>query len=160
MCSTNGENEYSRLARDSRDDISRKLSDENQYLKECLINVYKELNAVLELKRETLRNKKGYDGEYESYFELNLFRPEALNLPEQWSRERLKELNENIQKFKEAIKIGDCTESRLDDRKESCVTGIKQLIKNYKHVMETQDQLLNKVLLKSKEFKAAEMSHL
>ena len=34
------------------------------------------------------------------------------------------------------------------------------MIKNYKQVVETQDQLLNKVLLKSKEFKAAEMVQL
>ena len=40
-------------------------------------------------------------------FELNCFRSDTLNLPEQFSRERLKELNENISKFKEAIKIGD-----------------------------------------------------
>ncbi len=55
-----------------------------------------------------------------------------------------------MQKFKEAIKIGDHADSRVDDRKEGCVNGVKQLISNYKQVVEAQDQLLNKVLLKSK----------
>lgn len=41
MYSTNGENEYGRLAKDAKDEVFRKLSDENQYLKDCLANVYK-----------------------------------------------------------------------------------------------------------------------
>lgn len=40
------------------------LSKENQYLKDCLINTCKELDSVLELKKETLRKRNGgYDPE-------------------------------------------------------------------------------------------------
>lgn len=90
MYATNGENQYGRLAKNNRDEVNNKLVEENQHLRECLTNIYKELNTVLELKRETLRNKKGYDGQYDSYFELNYFRPETLNLPENWSSGKLK----------------------------------------------------------------------
>lgn len=81
------------------------------------MNLYKELNTVLELKKETLKNKKGYDGEYENYFQLNVFKPEVLHLSDQWSRDKLRELNQNVQKFKEAIRLGDQAESRVDERK-------------------------------------------
>lgn len=44
---------------------------------------------MLELKKETLRNKRGFDGDYDSNFDLNVFREETLRLPQYWSEERL-----------------------------------------------------------------------
>lgn len=49
--------------------------------------------------------------------------------------------------------IGSDTDGRLEDRKEGCVNGIKSIIKKYRQVVESQDVLLNKVIVKSKELK-------
>ena len=38
---TNAEHEYSRLASSSIDETFKKLRSENQYLKDCLVNIYK-----------------------------------------------------------------------------------------------------------------------
>ena len=48
---TNADNEYSKLAVESIEETFRKLQMENQHLKDCLANIYKELNTVLELKK-------------------------------------------------------------------------------------------------------------
>ncbi len=45
-----------------------KLLEENVYYKDCLKNIYKELNVVLAIKREKLRSRKGFDSEMESAF--------------------------------------------------------------------------------------------
>lgn len=37
------------------------------------------------------------------------------------------------------------------------MTNVKNLIRNYKNVIESQEQLLNRVVLKAKEFKSNEM---
>lgn len=38
-------------------------------------------------------------------------------MPEQWSRGKLKELTENLTKFKEAIKLGDTADNKMEERK-------------------------------------------
>jgi inorganic pyrophosphatase len=65
-----------------------------------------------------------------------------------------------VARFKEALKLGQSLDDRENDQKLSCVSNIKNLIKNYKNVVESQEQLLGKVVLKAKEFKASEMQAL
>ena len=49
--STNAENQYGQLARENIEIAHKKLIIENQHLKECLTNIYRELNSVLQLKK-------------------------------------------------------------------------------------------------------------
>ena len=58
------------------------------------------------------------------------------------------------------MKLGQALEDRDADQKVNCVANVKNLIKNYKNVVESQDQLLNKVILKAKEFKSNEIGSL
>ena len=61
----NAEHEYNSLAVKSIENTVTTITEENQYLKNCLINIYKELNFIVELKRELLREKNGgYDPEF------------------------------------------------------------------------------------------------
>ena len=87
---------------------------------------------MLELKKETLRKRNGYDSELENSFDLLSFRPEKFNLPEVWNREAMQNLNANLTKFKDAIQIGDFTESRVENKKDDCVKGVKEVLRNYK----------------------------
>lgn len=63
-------------------------------------------------------------------------------------------------KFKEAMKFGQSLDDRESDQKINCVSNVKNLIRNYKNVVESQEQLLNRVILKAKEFKSSEMQAL
>lgn len=38
--------------------------------------------------------------------------------------------------------------------------GVKDILKNYKEIVNTQDQILNKVMLRAKEFKGAEIMNI
>lgn len=112
---------------------------------------------MLDIKREVLRRRRGYDSEYDSTFDLKNFKTELLNLPYQFSKEGINNLQENVAKFKEAMKIGQSLDDRESDQKINCVSNVKNLIRNYKNVVESQEQLLNRVILKAKEFKSNEI---
>lgn len=105
---------------------------------------------MLDIKREVLRRRRGYDSEYDSTFDLKNFKTELLNLPYQFSKEGINNLQENVAKFKEAMKIGQSLDDRESDQKINCVSNVKNLIRNYKNVVESQEQLLNRVILKAK----------
>lgn len=126
------------------------ITKENQYLKDCLQGVQKELTSVLELKKEVLRRRRGYDAELDSAFELKPLRPELLNLPSRFSKEGTAQLAENVNRFKEAMRAGQAVEERENEQRAGCVGGVKNLIKNYKNIVESQEQLLGKVILKAK----------
>ena len=51
------------------------------------------------------------------------------------------------------MKLGQCMDDKEADQKIACVTNVKNLIRNYKNVVESQEQLLNKVIVKAKDFK-------
>ena len=55
------------------------------------------------------------------------------------------------------MRIGQNADDKEADKKVSCVSNVKNLIRNYKNVVESQEQLLNRVILKAKEFKSNEM---
>lgn len=78
------------------------------------------------------------------------FKGELLNLPQKFSTNGLTQLGENVSRFREALKIGQSLDERENEQKTSCVGNIKSLIKNYKNVVESQEQLLGKVILKAK----------
>lgn len=55
------------------------------------------------------------------------------------------------------MRIGQAADEKEADKKVSCVSNVKNLIRNYKNVVESQEQLLSKVILKAKEFKSNEI---
>ena len=57
---------------------------------------------------------------------------------------------ENVSRFKEAMRAGQAVEERENEQRAGCVGGVKNLIKNYKNIVESQEQLLGKVILKAK----------
>lgn len=156
----NADHEYNQLVARTMEENYLEITKENQYYKDCLISIQKELQAVLEVKREVLRRRRGYDSDLDSVFDLKQFKGDLINLPQKVSKEGVTQLGENVARFKEALKLGQSLDDRENDQKLSCVSNIKNLIKNYKNVVESQEQLLGKVVLKAKEFKASEMQAL
>lgn len=71
----------------------------------------------------------------------------------EFNREGVNILSENVSRFREAMKLGQNLDDKEYDQKINCVGNVKNLIKNYKNIVESQDQLLNKVIIKAKEFK-------
>lgn len=55
------------------------------------------------------------------------------------------------------MRVGQTVDDKEADQKVACVSNVKNLIKNYKNVIDSQEQLLNKVILKAKEFKSNEI---
>jgi|JI9StandDraft_1071089.scaffolds.fasta_scaffold2233304_1 inorganic pyrophosphatase len=55
------------------------------------------------------------------------------------------------------MRLGQVVDEKEADQKVTCVGNVKNLIRNYKNVIESQEQLLNRVVLKAKEFKSNEM---
>ena len=52
------------------------------------------------------------------------------------------------------MRTGQTVDDKEADQKVACVSNVKNLIRNYKNVIESQEQLLNKVILKAKEYKS------
>lgn len=48
------------------------------------------------------------------------------------------------------MKAGQTVDDREADQKIACVSNVKNLIRNYKNVIESQEQLLGRVILKAK----------
>ena len=48
------------------------------------------------------------------------------------------------------MKISDLVADKVQDEKADCVKNVKNLINNYKNVIEGQDTLINRIVLKSK----------
>ena len=48
------------------------------------------------------------------------------------------------------MRVGQTVDDKEADQKVACVSNVKNLIKNYKNVIDSQEQLLNKVILKAK----------
>ena len=156
----NGEHEYNQIVVKTMEENYLEITRENQQLKDTLQGIQRELQNVLDVKREILRRRRGYDSEYDSVFDLKQFRAELLNLPQGFSREGANNLHENVSRFREAMKLGQSMDDREADQKIACVTNVKNLIRNYKNVVESQEQLLNKVIVKAKDFKNSEMQAL
>lgn len=102
----NADHEYNQVVARTMEENYLEITKENQYLKDCLQGVQKELTAVLELKKEVLRRKRGYDAELDNAFELKPLRPELLNMPTRFNKEGTGLLAENVSRFKEAMRAG------------------------------------------------------
>lgn len=61
--------------------------------------------------------------------------PETYHLPKDYSKESLYKLNQNLRKFKQAMKISDLVADKVQDEKADCVKNVKNLINNYKNVI-------------------------
>lgn len=78
----NAEHEYNNMVSSNLEQTYASIVAENQYYKDCLISIYKELHSVLQLKKETLKRRRGFDSELQNNsFELNVFRPETVSMP-------------------------------------------------------------------------------
>ena len=55
---------------------------------------------MLEVKREVLRRRRGYDSDLDSVFDLKQFKGELINLPQKVSKEGVNQLGENVARFK------------------------------------------------------------
>ena len=51
-------------------------------------------------------------------------------------------------------------QNKVQDQKVNCINNVKNLLNNYKDIVESQDKLINRVVLKSKEFKANEIGNI
>jgi hypothetical protein len=153
----NAEHEYNQMVAKTMEDNYAQIAQENQLLKDTLQHTHQELQTVLDLKCDILRRRRGYDSELDSAFELAPLRPHLLNLPPAFTKHPLSTLQHNVARFKEAMRAGQAVDERDADQKVACVSNVKSLIRNYKHVIESQEQLLNRVILKAKEFKSSEM---
>ena len=92
---------------------------------------------------------------------LSTFKIDLLNMPLENSREAIELLDDNLKRFKEQMDrldiIGSDDKSDQDVDKIRTLKSVKGLIKNYKHIVETQDQLLSKVIVKAKDLRMSEM---
>lgn len=57
----NAEHEYNQMVAKTMEQNYTQIANENQYYKDTLQNIQKELQTVLELKCEILRRRRGYD---------------------------------------------------------------------------------------------------
>jgi hypothetical protein len=156
----NADHEYNQVVASTMQDNYQEITRENQYYRDCLQSLQRELQAVLEVKREVLRRRRGYDSDLDAAFHLPPFRGELLNLPQRAGSGAVAQLGEQVGRFREALRLGQAVEEREQEQKASCVGNIKSLLRNYKNVVESQEQLLGKVILKAKEFRAGEMQAL
>jgi hypothetical protein len=88
-------------------------------------------------------------------FELNLFKPEVFNHTLDFSKEAIVLLQKNINKFKEAMKIDDSSEF-YEDNKIKTILTVKETMANYRKIVNQQSENINKVIVKSKDFKFAD----
>lgn len=51
-------------------------------------------------------------------------------------------------------------QNKVQDQKVNCINNVKNLLSNYKDIVESQDKLINRVVVKSKEFKASEITNI
>lgn len=126
----NGEIKFSRLGGDSdfnlmiaknQEEIQRRLSDENQELKECLKQLQRELFDIVDMKTEIYlkrfraeQNGADYDNEEVVRHEIERIREELFNLPFQESgRELVNKFQVNFSKLKEFMERLDKDLSNL-----------------------------------------------
>lgn len=65
------------------EEMFERLTNENTYLRECLGSVYRELNDILDMRKEMLTRRKQLDNENFDINGLNLstFKMELFNMP-------------------------------------------------------------------------------
>ena len=71
-------------------------------------------------------------------------------MPQTFTRQPISTLHDNVARFKEAMRAGQTVDDKEADQKVACVSNVKNLIRNYKNVVESQEQLLNRVIIKAK----------
>ena len=71
----------------------------------------------------------------DSAFEIAPLKPQLLNLPNSFNKQPVSVLQENVSRFKEAMKLGQIVDEKQVDQKVSCVSNVKNLIRNYKNVI-------------------------
>jgi hypothetical protein len=57
----NAEHEYNQVVAKTMEENYLSICKENQYYKDCLQGIQKEMQTVLDIKREVLKRRKGYD---------------------------------------------------------------------------------------------------
>jgi hypothetical protein len=59
-------------------------------------------------------------------------------MPQSFIRQPISTLQDNVSRFKEAMRAGQAVDDKEADQKIACVSNVKNLIKNYKNVVESQ----------------------
>jgi len=108
----NGEHEYNQMVAKTMEENYTDIANENQFLKDTLQNLQKELQTVLELKKDLLRRRRGYDSEMDTVFQLSTLNSHLINIPPAFSKQGVAILQENVSRFKEAMKVGQIGDER------------------------------------------------
>ncbi|EAS03387.1 afadin- and alpha-actinin-binding protein (macronuclear) [Tetrahymena thermophila SB210] len=165
----NADHEFSMMITRENEEIRQKLLRENDILKESLSSLHKELQDMLNIRKEIyIRRRKielgeDYIDNQSEISEINLlpFKKELFAMPvDPIGREAIDILAENIKRFKDFMnKIDNIQkeyEANFDGEQDKeiekigCLKNLKNLLKNYKYVIETQDTLINKAIVKAK----------
>lgn len=64
----NADHEYNQVVARTMEENYLEITRENQYYRDCLQSIQKELQGVLEVKREVLRKRRGYDSDLDNVF--------------------------------------------------------------------------------------------
>jgi hypothetical protein len=108
----NGEHEYNQMVAKTMEENYTDIANENQFLIDTLQNLQKELQTVLELKKDLLRRRRGYDSEMDTVFQLSTLNSQLINIPPAFSKQGVAILQENVSRFKEAMKVGQIGDER------------------------------------------------
>jgi len=174
LFSGNSESEFTKMISNSYEDIRNRLIVENDLLREALTSIQKELFEILEQKKELFFKRRrielGEDNKEEFDFaQTNLLNPkkELFDMPTQTvGKDAIECLQENLRRFREYMTKIDVANKDLDVEynfdtpaefeKIKCVKNMKNLLKNYKYIVETQDGLINKTIIKQNNIKDPE----
>eukprot|EP01017_Pseudomicrothorax_dubius_P038985 TRINITY_DN5925_c0_g3_i2.p1 TRINITY_DN5925_c0_g3~~TRINITY_DN5925_c0_g3_i2.p1 ORF type:complete len:488 (+),score=172.57 TRINITY_DN5925_c0_g3_i2:100-1563(+) len=175
LFSGNSDNEFTYMITKGYEEVHNKLLSENEVLRESLAAVQRELNEIVAARREMyLRRRRIEHGDEMVSEEMDSLegqvlplRRELFNMPvETVGKEALECLQENIRRFREFMRRMDVLSKEFEDEmagpgdeeleKIKCVRSLRLLLKNYKYVVESQDVLLNKSIVKANGYRPVE----
>lgn len=168
------DSEFTSLITRNFDTLQEKLLQENEYYKDSLMAIHRELLEIVSVRKELFMKRRRIETGEENPDDFELgkiqlfeFKRETLNLNlDPAGREAMECLRENITKFKEFMnKLDSITlnmnldlqkpdSADLDIENIRCVRSMRNLLSNYKYVVQTQDALLSKSIAKSANVKA------
>ena len=145
------------------------LIDQNQMLVQSLQSIQREMNEMLAVRKEVfLRRKRiemgqDYDENELSDIQLIPFKKELFQMGDTITKGALELLGENVRRFRESMEKLDSLQQPLDvdlscadpDQEVDKIKALKQLrqlLGYYKQIIHSQDELLNKTIVRSNDF--------
>ena len=164
----NANSEFTQLIGQNNQSVQAKLKGENRLMREALVEIQNSLNEIMKTRKDIMQNKYGsemqVEGEENEIIEgmddgqVEL-RKELLNLSVDHSKmEPLTVVKENVKRFKKFMdKLDSYTfkipiekayqfEPDTDIDEIKTMNKLKDLQKNYKYIVESQDCLINKAI--------------